>query len=104
MNQLITKCLISKKKNVTHTELNNEITVLEPTTQSYFNLNPVGAKLWPLFDKPGKSMEEVIQFLRHEYPVEWLKAADEALTFIQTMVNHNILAVEPCDEVVPEIA
>ncbi|WP_165485216.1 PqqD family protein [Legionella rowbothamii] len=99
MNQLITTCLISKKHNVTHVELDNEIMVLEPTSQTYFGLNPVGAKLWPLFDKPGKSMEEVIQFLMQEYHIEWLKAADDALSFIQTMINHNILAVEPLPEI-----
>lgn len=70
--------------------VNDELLMMSVESGTYFNLNPVGARIWELLETPT-TLERLVAQLVAEYEVAPDTAQDEAERFLGTLHERGLL-------------
>ncbi|MTK63719.1 MAG: PqqD family protein [Methanobacterium sp.] len=73
-------------------ELDGEAAILTMNDGIYYGLNPIGAKIWNLIQKPIK-INEIISVIMKEYNVETERCQIDIQTLINDLLNHGLVKV-----------
>lgn len=93
MNSIDLRGLIIKNANVKPIVIDQDMVLMDPNTNAYFNLNAVGAKIWALFEQGPISLEKVANFLQQTFHLSTEQSITDAQQFIDQLLKHQM--VEP---------
>jgi len=82
---------MSKKADVTQIMVDHELIIMQASNQTYFNLNPTGAKIWALFDMGGVTMVDLALYLQKEYHLDAQRSIQDARQFIELLMAHDLV-------------
>ena len=82
-------------KNLIHSDLGEEIVILNFKDGVYYGLDPVGACIWKLIQTP-RTLGDVRDAVLQEYEVEAASCERDILNFIQKLADEGL--VEIADE------
>ena len=83
---------ITKLDNQLSSKIDDEVVLLSIDEGKYFKMNDVGSSIWERLDEP-RSFKELITYLLEEYEVEEEACREEANTFIEMLLTHNLVSV-----------
>lgn len=73
-------------------ELEGEAVLLNIQTGIYFGLDPLGTKIWQLFQKKY-SIEEVSKSIRNDYEVDAQSCREDILNFTASLQKNGLIDV-----------
>lgn len=82
-------------KNLIHSDLGEEVVILNFKDGLYYGLDPVGACIWKLIQTP-RTLGDVRDAVLEEYEVEAASCERDVLNFIQKLADEGL--VEVADE------
>ena len=85
--------IVASKENVS-CSLGEEEAILDMRSGKYYGLDPVGASIWKLLDRP-KSVEELRAAIVEEYEVEPAKCENDLLLLLEKLRKEGL--VKTCD-------
>ena len=91
MHRLTLTTKIVKKPHVTQVLVDQEMIVMEPTSQTYFSLNVIGAKLWSLFNIGALTIHDLAHYLKEEYHLEEEKSIQNARQFVENLLANDVV-------------
>jgi len=86
---------IVKKPHVTQILVDQEMIIMEATSQTYYSLNVVGAKLWSLFDIGATTLRDVAQYLQKEFHLEEQQSIRDAQQFVELLCTNQLVYLSP---------
>lgn len=84
--------VISTVKDQVSANLSDEVVILNLKTGIYFGLNPVGAFIWSLIQKPT-SIRSVREKVLEEYDVDPERCDSELVDLIQQLCDASLIEV-----------
>ena len=91
MHRLTLTTKIVKRPHVTQVLVDQETIVMEATSQTYFSLNAIGAKIWSLFNIGALTIFDLAQFLKEEYHLEEEKSIQDARQFVELLLANDLV-------------
>ena len=85
--------IVSSVQDQVSANLSNEAVILNLKTGVYFGLNPVGAFIWTLIQKPV-SILSIRDKVLEEYDVDPERCEREILDLMQQLVDAGLIEVE----------
>ncbi len=73
-------------------DLQGEAVVLNLQSGTYFGLNPMGARIWELIQKPAK-VSDVLHELLEEYEVDASLCEADLVSFLNQLREQNLLKI-----------
>jgi hypothetical protein len=83
--------VVSTKENLS-CALGDEAAILQMRSGVYYGLDPVGARLWSLLDKP-RTVEELREALTAEYDVEPARCEADLLALLEKMLAKGLIEI-----------
>ena len=74
-------------------DLDGEAAILDTKDGIYYGLDPVGAKIWNLIQKPIL-LEEVIQIILNEYEVDKNQCTNDIFELIEELLDNRLVKVD----------
>ncbi len=74
-----------------YTQIDDEIVVISPKNDQNHAINPTGTVLWRMLEARPVSVEEMVQHIQQIYAVDDEQAMHDALAFIQSMMEHQLV-------------
>jgi DNA phosphorothioation-dependent restriction protein DptG len=91
---MVAKCdIVSVSPHQVYTTLGSEAVVLELQASNYFGMNDVGTAVWNFLQQP-REVSDVIEHIVTNYEVSAEQAEIEILSFIQNLVDKNLVVVD----------
>ena len=84
----------ARNEAIVFTDLDDTIVMMDVDEGQYYELDPVGARIWALIETP-RPVAEICDALADEYDVDPDTCRDEMLEFLQTASEHRIVQVQP---------
>ena len=84
--------LVCVSKNQVSSEVRGEAVILNLADGTYYGLNPIGAHIWNLIQKP-KSVAAIQAILLAEYDVEVEVCHRELLALLQELAKRGLIEV-----------
>jgi len=84
--------IISIVKEVVWTKLGDEVAILNPTTGTYFGLDPVGSRIWCLIAE-GLAEDEMISTLISEYEVDEQRLRSDLRELIDQLAVKSLVTL-----------
>ena len=91
MHALTLTTKVLKKSDITQVVVDQETIIMNATTQTYFSLNAIGAKIWALFHDDALSMIDLAAYLKEKYHLEEEKSIQDARQFIEMLITNNLV-------------
>ena len=85
--------IVSVSQSQVYTTLGSEAVVLELQASNYFGMNEVGTAVWNFLQQP-REVSDVIEHIVNNYEVSAEQAEIEILSFIQNLVDKNLVVVD----------
>jgi hypothetical protein len=80
-------------KNLIHSDLGEEVVILNFKDGVYYGLDPVGACIWKLIQTP-RTLGDVRNAVLEEYEVEATSCERDILIFVQKLADEGLVKVE----------
>lgn len=93
MDDLTLTARIRKKPHVTQVVVDQELILLEETSQTYFGLNTIGAKIWSLFQTGTMTLIDLAQYLQKEYQLDEQQSMQDARQFVEHLLSNHLVYV-----------
>ena len=74
-------------------DLQGEAVLLNLQSGTYFGLNPLGARIWELIQKPVK-VSDVHHELLKEYEVDAIQCEADLLSFLKLLQSHGLIRLQ----------
>jgi DNA phosphorothioation-dependent restriction protein DptG len=84
--------IVSVSQSQVYTTLGSEAVVLELQASNYFGMNEVGTAVWNFLQQP-REVSDVIEHIVNNYEVSAEQAEVEILSFLQTLVDKDLVVV-----------
>jgi hypothetical protein len=84
---------IVKTRHVTHVIVDQETIIMEATSQTYFSLNAIGAKIWSLFNIDPLTVIDLANYLKKEFHLEEEKSIQDAHQFVECLLANNLISI-----------
>jgi hypothetical protein len=78
--------------DVVSCDLDGEAAILNINDGVYYGLDPIGAKIWNLIQKP-KILFEVIEIICDEYDVDKDRCTDDILDLIKDLIENGLVRI-----------
>ena len=91
------KTLIVKNPHVTQIWVDQELIIMEETRRTYFSLNPIGAKMWSLFNVGAMCLIDLAQYLQKEYRLEEERSILDAQQFVELLLANDLVYLNEGD-------
>jgi PqqD family protein of HPr-rel-A system len=86
------KSLVVASKDNVSCSLGDEAAILHMRSGTYYGLDPVGARVWSLLEKP-RTVEELRAALLEEYEVEPQKVESDLLALLEKLLTEGLIEV-----------
>ena len=96
MNNLSLTTTIKITKEAVHCSVEEEVVILSLNNGVYYGLNPVGAFIWNLIQKP-KTLEEVRNAIIKEYDVDEEECMEDLNELIGELLKKNLIEAKNDD-------
>lgn len=88
---------VVRSEAIIFTELDDVVVMMDAEEGSYYELNPVGARIWALAES-GPRIAEVCGALVAEYEVVPDRCAEGVLAFLEELHRREVVQVLPADD------
>ena len=85
--------MAARNEAIVFTDLDDTIVMMDVDEGQYYELDPVGARIWALIEDP-RPVAEICDALADEFDVDPDTCRDETLEFLQTASEHRIIEVQ----------
>ena len=82
--------MISKKSSILSSTIDDEVVMMSSEKGMYYNLNPIGSRIWDLLEKP-QTIESLCAQLMDEYDVDVVTCKQETEEFIQSLAERGLI-------------
>ena len=83
--------IVAAKEQVS-CDLAGEAAILDLKSGQYYGLNPIGARIWSLIEKP-RSIAELLNTLLTEYDVETSQCEKDVFALVKQMAARGLVEV-----------
>lgn len=87
------KTKVKQVGNIDIADLDGEKVMMDMEKGKYLMLNEVATRIWDIVEEV-KSIDEIINILLEEYEIEKKTCEEQVVTFIQQLVDSNLLSIE----------
>lgn len=92
MTKISIKSIVVVADDVVSCDLEGEAAILNLKDGVYYGLDPIGAKIWKLIQKP-KMLEEVIEIIFNEYDVNKNRCKDDTIELMEELFNNGLVMI-----------
>jgi hypothetical protein len=78
--------------DVVSCDLDGEAAILNLKDGVYYGLDPVGAKIWNLIQKPIR-LNDVVEIIWDEYDVDINRCKDDIFELVEELLNNGLVKV-----------
>jgi len=96
MNKLSLSKTLEVTKEAVHCSVEEEVVILSLKNGVYYGLNPVGAFIWNLIQKP-KTLKEVRNAVLLEFEVDEEECMEDLYELIGELLKKNLIEVKDDD-------
>ena len=89
-HQQLINSLVSRSADQVSTTLQDEVVILNVKTGKYYNLNPVGSRIWELIEQPA-SVNLIVDAIMNEYNVERERCLQDISNILQSMQGAGLI-------------
>lgn len=82
--------VLARTDTVLHADLEDAIAMMNIETGEYYNLNPVGSRIWTLLETP-RSLGAICEVLVAEFSVPAQTCRDETAAFLADLLDRKIV-------------
>ena len=93
MTKLTKDSIVVVADEVVSCDLDGEAAILDTKDGIYYGLDPVGAKIWNLIQKPIL-LEEVIKTILNEYDVDKDQCTNDIFELIEELLDNRLVKVD----------
>jgi len=93
MYKISDSSVISITKEAVHCDVEDEVVILGLKDGVYYGLNPVGAFIWNLIQKP-KTVAEIRDTVLEEYDVEKEVCEKDLMELLRELLDKELIEVE----------
>lgn len=79
-----------RKASILAADMNGETVMMDIDSGKYYNLGPIGGRIWELLEKPC-TLAGLVDALVQEYEVSPVQCMADVLPFLQQMLDAGIL-------------
>jgi hypothetical protein len=84
--------IVAQTKELVSSDLDGETVLLSIETGKYYNMDPIGSRIWKLIEEP-RSVSQLINILLNEFEVEKKQCEQEVLTFLNKLAGDHLIQV-----------
>ena len=95
MNQLNGDTKISINPGINFTRIDNQLILMAPNEQGYYQVNTIGAKIWEMLSATPISLKDLADNLQRMYKLKEEQAMHDTMAFIEKMVTKEIVCINP---------
>jgi hypothetical protein len=88
---------VTQTKELVSSDLDGETVLLSIETGKYYNMDPIGSRIWELIKDP-MSVSDLIDILLGEFEVDRQQCEAEVLAFLNKLAEDNLIQVLENDE------
>ena len=81
-----------KQNHILSTTLNDEIVMMDSEKGMYYNLDPIGSRIWTLLDTP-QTLESLCKNLMEEYDIDQTTCQQETEAFLQSLAERGLITI-----------
>lgn len=85
---------ICRSADQVSTELQGEVVILNVKEGKYYNLNPVGSRIWQMIEQPA-SAETIVNAILEEYNVERQRCEEDVCKILLAMQASGLVDITP---------
>jgi len=93
MNQLNDDTKLSKNPGVNFTMIDNQLILMAPNEQGFYQVNTVGAKIWDMMGTTPISLKDLANTIQRLYKLKEEQAMHDTMAFIEKMVTKKIVCI-----------
>ena len=82
----------TRNEAIVFTDLDDTVVMMDVDEGQYYELDPIGARIWALIESP-RPVAEICDALAGEYDVDPDTCRQDTLEFLQTASEHRIVQV-----------
>lgn len=84
--------LVRQNPDQVAAEADGEVLMMHIESGTYYGLNDVGSFIWKQLTKP-RTIQDVCEAIQSEFEVDANRCAEDAMTFLQSMVEDGLVDV-----------
>ena len=84
---------INISEEVISCDLEEEVAMLNMKDSVYYGLNPVGARIWKIIQKPI-SFGSILEILLEEYEVDEKQCRNDLINLLQELLDKGLIEIE----------
>jgi hypothetical protein len=84
---------IEVAKDVVSCDLVDEAAILNLKTGIYYGLDPIGARIWNLIQKP-RQLNEILETLLNEYEVEKNRCQEDLIELLEQLAEKELVTIK----------
>ena len=84
--------IVAQIKELVSSDLDGETVLLSIETGKYYNMDPIGSRIWELIEDP-MSVSQLIDILLDEFNVDRKQCEQEVLTFLNKLAGDHLIRV-----------
>ena len=92
MTKISINSIVVVEDDVVSCDLDGEAAILNLKDGIYFGLDPVGAKIWNLIQKP-MNLEEIIEIILDEYDVDKNRCKNDIFELIRRLLENGLVKI-----------
>ena len=92
MTKILIDSTVIVADNVVSCDLDGEAAILNIKDGVYYSLDPVGAKIWNLIQKP-MSLNDVVEMILDEYDVDKDQCKGDIFELIEKLLDYGLVEV-----------
>lgn len=82
--------MLTKSTHVLSSSIDDEVVMMSSEKGMYYNLNPIGSRIWELLETP-QTVESLCVQLMEEYDVDEATCKQETEEFIQSLTDRGLI-------------
>ena len=83
---------VTQTKELVSSDLDGETVLMSIETGKYYNMDPIGSRIWALIEEP-LSVSKLCDILLGEFKVDREQCEKEVLTFLNKLTEDNLIQV-----------
>jgi hypothetical protein len=92
MTKILINSTVVMADDVVSCDLDGEAAILNLKDGVYYGLDPVGAKIWNLIQKP-MVLNDVVEIIWDEYDVDINRCKDDIFELVEELLNNGLVKV-----------
>jgi hypothetical protein len=93
MNELNGETKISINPEINFTRIDDQLILMAPNEQGYYQVNTIGAKIWEMMSATPISLKDLADNLQRLYKLKEEQAMHDIIAFIEKMVTKKIVRI-----------